>query len=780
MRESILRFRDLNFEGAGLFKHPVHIELEKRGLVAIIGDEGAGKSTIPEVITTTIWGQGSPRVRTEVFTDKSIANAETGYTSTVNFVSGFDAQQRDISITQSYKHPSMKNKYGISINGDDSHCPTTKPEQKKLLQRVVPLSQAEWLGVGYLHQGGIHSLLSGTKSAKRDYLTAVFGLSFWEDLILSAKEQQKMFAGVGSQHLKLASELATLEEEAVAIAAAVAEEPDPEELRQQVDTLTERLQTFAARVARLSALTVAAKEHQAAKDRLAQTWGGEEDPSDARVRITEELKTAKASLKEARAEFESRVQAATHRDSVVVALKTAKKQARLAEEELSRLSSVECPTNEYLDCASALLTTATQLGIVPMEGDTTGLPSTEVLEERVRAVRATYDRLDKLSQKLGADCACPTCGADLHDVEDLLAQSRSELAEAKSGLARRLWEAGATLTAAEVRKYKQHLAALSEADRRSKDLLSALKKQQAVVDALPQTSAQDVEDQRAVVDHMQQEIEAALHQRSLADEAIQLQATLASHEKTMAGVDAASLQADLAKAKEKHAKAQAIHQQAMAAKERVDQATARLQAIAKQRVSLNGKISDIAHMVKMTDVYDKEVIPYLSTLRSVRVRERVSVLENVLPAYVKEMSTSQYEGSSVKLSVSDDLEDIDLVLRPSKYNNEVSPVQASGGQRRRFTLALLGALREVSPRTTNIMFFDEPLADLQSEGKLLFLNRLLPLMLERCPGLESIMVIAHDREVLDSSNTSFNEVWKVTNHGSSGSKVTTGLNLSKV
>jgi DNA repair exonuclease SbcCD ATPase subunit len=218
----------------------------------------------------------------------------------------------------------------------------------------------------------------------------------------------------------------------------------------------------------------------------------------------------------------------------------------------------------------------------------------------------------------------------------------------------------------------------------------------------------------------------------------------------------------------------------MAAKERVDQATARLQAIAKQRVSLNGKISDIAHMVKMTDVYDKEVIPYLSTLRSVRVRERVSVLENVLPAYVKEMSTSQYEGSSVKLSVSDDLEDIDLVLRPSKYNNEVSPVQASGGQRRRFTLALLGALREVSPRTTNIMFFDEPLADLQSEGKLLFLNRLLPLMLERCPGLESIMVIAHDREVLDSSNTSFNEVWKVTNHGSSGSKVTTGLNLSKV
>ena len=784
MRGSILRYKSATFEGAGLFKTPVHVELEKQGIVAIIGDEGAGKSTIPEVITNNIWGQGSPRVRTETLTERTIANLETGYVSTVHFESGFDAQSRDIEITQSYKHPVHKSKYVIAVNGDSKSSPTTKPEQKKLLARIAPLAYDEWLGVGYLHQGGIHSLLSGTKAAKRAYLTAVFGLSFWEDLIIEAKNEAKMFNGFTDQSLELSSQLATLADEESAINAAVALEPDPEEIAVQVASLTEKLQTFAAKVARLSALATTAEQYQAAKTKLANIWPTSEDPADTRLFLSENIKTNKAKVKALHATLEEKV---VQRTAYSTNKKATDKAQKLLQEATAALALLQektkdLPSKEELNACEELLATAAQIGVTPAaapDGKTSDL-TTEEAEEAVRAAKASHDKLLKLRTKLGADCTCPTCGSQLTDVEEMLAAAVKQLAKQRRLASWAFHKHGAVWTTAEVSVSLAGHGALAEAATKEKAARLAWVKAEKESANLTEVTAEEVEAVRQDIASCNETLEADIAKRDNADAALRQKETIASLAKSLADVNIDTLLADKDKAKERQAKTQQVHTQAMDAKRRVDQSTARLASIKSQRMALTDKIAKVAHLASMAEKYEKEVIPYLSALRSARVRERVGVLEAVLPAYLKEMSTSQYEGSSMKLHVSEDLEEIDLIMRPSKFNHEVLSVQASGGQRRRFTLALIGAIREVSPRTTNAMFFDEPLSDLQSEGKLLFLNRLLPLMLERCPGLESVFVIAHDREVLDSSNTAFSDVWKVTNHGNAGSKITTGLSLSKL
>jgi DNA repair exonuclease SbcCD ATPase subunit len=143
------------------------------------------------------------------------------------------------------------------------------------------------------------------------------------------------------------------------------------------------------------------------------------------------------------------------------------------------------------------------------------------------------------------------------------------------------------------------------------------------------------------------------------------------------------------------------------------------------------------------------------------------------------MSASQYAGAEVKLVVSDDLKDVDLTLRVGKNMPWISAVQASGGQRRRFTMAILAALREVSPRKANVMFFDEPFADLEAEGKLLFVNKLIPTLMDRCPDLESLFLIAHDAEVLQAGNDAFDDVWTV-ERDEQGSRLIMGQKLSMI
>lgn len=784
MRSSILRFKKAEFEGAGLFKRPTIVELEKRGRVLICGDEGAGKTTIPEVLTTTVWGQGSPaRVGKEAFTDKTIANEETGYTSSVFFSSGFDAASRDVVITQSHKHPVLKSKYSIDISGDTRKTPTTKPEIKKLLNRVVPITHDEWMGVGYLNQGGMHGLLSGTKAVKQQYLTAVFGLSFWQDLITEAKLEEKNYKGFADSTIALASRYATLGEEEATVLASIANEPDPVEIEEQVRILTERLQEMAARVSRFNAVGETAAAYRDVCTQWETAWSSDVTPAERLVELQGVVKEKRALLKERRQMLEVGVKARARMDSLNNALTKAKKAVVEAKARLEELSQEgELPTEETLNECEALWKRAKVLGVIPKERAESSRPvvSADEAERALHSAESMLDFLRNLRNAADGNCDCPTCGSPLPDIDGKLKSMEAELAGHKKDVAAALWDMGASMTMTEVRDARAKREARADATR----ALTTAKKQRetaktAIDDEGENLNEVEVEVLREEVTALAQEVDALIEERSATEEAASLKDKMSTLAASLKGVNVDTLEADKAKAKVRWEKAKEVHEEAMGAKRRIDQSTARLDSIRKQRADLDAQIQKAAHIVQMVDTYEKEVIPYLTALRSARVHERVGVLESILPAYVKEMSSRQYEGARLELDISDDLDEIDLVITPSRFNPNVTPLQASGGQRRRFTVALLGAFREVSPRTSNIMFFDEPLADLQPDGKHRFLNRLLPLMMERCPGLESIFVIAHDREALDASNAQFDDVWKVTANPT-GSILTTGNLLHRI
>jgi DNA repair exonuclease SbcCD ATPase subunit len=230
---------------------------------------------------------------------------------------------------------------------------------------------------------------------------------------------------------------------------------------------------------------------------------------------------------------------------------------------------------------------------------------------------------------------------------------------------------------------------------------------------------------------------------------------------------------------EQHQRYETKFYEAMEVKQTMDEAETSIRHLKKQRNDLKLKAEEHATIALTIKSYQDELIPYFTALRASKVRSRIGVLENVLPVYVNALATGQYLGAGLKFEVSDDLESVDLMLKPSRFGPWLTALQNSGGQRQRFMLALYAGLYEVSPRKANALFMDEPFSGMEGEGKLRFINHVLPLLQERCPGLESIFVISHDDEVLNAANDSFDSVWTA-DRDERGSAIHIGQRLAAV
>ena len=150
--EALLRLQSIEFENAGSYRASTgSIPLANLGMVLLNGAVGAGKSLISEVATMVLYSKGSPRNKTKTFTESSISNG--GYLGKLTFDSGFGITKRRVGIEQAFKHPRAGSRYAITIDGIRDTT-TGKPEQKKLVKRLAPLSYDEWLGVVYLAQCG--------------------------------------------------------------------------------------------------------------------------------------------------------------------------------------------------------------------------------------------------------------------------------------------------------------------------------------------------------------------------------------------------------------------------------------------------------------------------------------------------------------------------------------------------------------------------------------------------------------------------------------------------
>jgi DNA repair exonuclease SbcCD ATPase subunit len=766
--EALLRLESVSFEGAGSYVTlPEPLRLAKRGRVLIAGNEGAGKSMIPEVVTLVLYGKGSPRVRSTAFTERSLMNPITGYQGTITGEVGIGAASRRVAITQAFKHKTLKSRYIIAVDGKREE-PETKPQQRKRVNQIVPISYDEWLGIAYLYQGGVHDLLAGSPTEKRAYLTGVFGLNFFEDLIITAIERQKHLERKATGAVEATQRLVDVTEELSQAQRALAALPQRAEVDAGLQKLKARIQHAATAVGEVRATRDAIARRATMEASLASVMGKRGWTSipdfkeqlrglyEQKAALQEQTKQA-ARLSASRQTAHDKFQTAQAR---AAQLKNALADARTKAAPYEALVGLEVETRDVVNALSRV-------------------PKDVVVEVGAgeAASREDVDQLHAFTRVLEIETqCCPTCTRPLSDAD------RASFAEQISLLRLRV---GASLareypflpkgTVAEARAWLEEgayavLAVERSASQYQKALLTLADASTALEQTPKPPKITTLESSLAACVETLSSVEAQARDAEMAAKLEHALRAMPTDDAEETGEILASLQTRLADLTSRQQAAASILSQ-------VDSTEATVRALEKQKQQAEVATLAMASAAEQAQRYGDVLVPYFKTLRASKVRGCVSVLEAVLPAYISAMTSAQYTGATAKLEVSEDLQSIDLRLRPSETAQWLSGFQASGGQRRRFTLAIQAALREVSPRQANIMFFDEPFSDLESEGKHLFVNRLLPLMLERCPGLESVFIIAHDKEVLESSNQAFDEAWRVTGP-KGGSTITTGLRLS--
>ncbi len=790
MTDAILRLTSLNFEGAGLYRQPTQkIPLAKQGRVLLSGMEGAGKSMLPEVMTLVLYGKGSPRLRKSGLVESSIVNADTGYRGELSFESGSGASLRKVAITQAFKHPRLKSRYIISVDGQREE-PTTKPEQKKLVKRLAPLSYEEWLGVVYLHQGGVHDLLAGTPTEKREYLTSVFGLDFYDDLLTAAKEEAKALDRKGAGALDLQQTLADVKEEMKKAQESLDDLPPMAEIDEAIEKLSARMLETSSTLGSLRSAKADAERVVAMRQELealklddpAAELSSAQQEKEALVEKRTAIKTKLADAKRLVTAYEAAVTRATN----------AKNRLAKAEGDVKKLKAemADYPSLENCEAAVALCDEVIGLSVSTFVPDATDKGSWRDAAKTAMSLRDQSRKLEKLEAQLKghkhSDANCPTCAQPLQldALKDTIKNLKDEAKKSEDKACR---IASADLIAlvekvpdADFIDAKDTLEAMVAAYasfERAVEALPALKEASKEADeALAETpKPQDTTKLRADLDNVEKAVATADSRIQKAQQAIRLEDQI----EAIGEVNLDEIKDQIEKLEAKQQKTKTKHDEAQVLKREATQAATRIATLTKQQKQVQKQIDDHAETALLLQAYERELLPYFTALRASKVKSCVSVLESVLPVYIGAMAANQYEGAEVKLAVSDDLKDVDLMLRVGRNMPWISAVQASGGQRRRFTLAILAALREVSPRKANIMFFDEPFADLEGEGKLLFVNRLIPTLMDRCPDLESLFLIAHDAEVLQAGNDAFDSVWTV-ERNEQGSRLVMDQKLSMV
>ena len=795
-KKAIMRLKSLRFEGAGTYKADTGlIPLENRGLVLIEGKEGSGKTLLADIPTTILFGKGAPRLRDTALAEKNLVDGLTGYKGNLVFDSGVGARSREVDITQAFKHKKLASRYIIKIDGEADEEPTTKPQARKFVNRLAPISYGEWLGTTYISQGATHDLMAGTPSEKKEYITNVFGLSFCDDLVNEALGTAKELTTKVTGSLGIKQRLLDVDQQLKNMQQEIASLPSSEDVSSVVEQLNKKIQNANQETGRLVTLMDTAEDHAAATKRYKALCKslGVASAADAAT-AAKEAETTLASLNERIADLSAKVKSlkkawAAYDDFVedqrVASKAVEKKQAALTalEGQGEKMKLGLCEKTK------ALLIEAKGKGLRTLQhGKDVSTPWRELVAS-ASAAEAQATKIEKLQAKLGGGHGtvdCPTCSHAV-DIEvlrdtsnDLRKQAKGMWIDASVELTNHLPDGLDSLkTIDEAIDHLDDTIGYYLQVEEAKSGLNAAKQRLAVIDERSPEKPTETQDSSAEkLASLQEKQRGEKTFIADANEVKNVYTEVTTLERSLQDVDLDGLAPAIEKIRANRADWVVEYNDALEEKDRVTSTRATYKALQKQKKELDDKVNEYAQFTLSLKQYEDEIIPYFTAYRAGKVRSCLSVLELVLPVYVSTIAVGQYEGAELRLSTDDAFSKLIVEMKTGTHEPWIQPLQGSGGQRQRLTLASVAALREVSPRTTNVMFWDEPFTNLRPDGKLLVVQRLIPTLRDRCPDLESIFLIAHDPEVLGLSVDTFDEVWAVRRERT-GSSVTTGLTLAE-
>lgn len=751
MKTDFERFR---VENGGCIEE-ADMPLSDQGLVLIRGENedeggsnGAGKSTLFELLSNHVYGK-----TTKGPTDNELLNL----LEPKNFLTHLQHSRDGKTYYSDVYRKLAKRGTGIDIFEGSYLSEESKISKKgisaaqKQLTELSGFTWNEFQGKVYLSQKYTHTMLEGTPSEKKEYLSRHFGLHTLDALIAETTKRLNSIPLPDESHIRglldhVDSELKALGDVAAAQTQLEAEREESNKTQKRILSVRLKLQkqADAARIAEeRSSIEKTCRKHGATLDaeslktKMAharrELSSVEKKLSVLQERVRLEAKLADAgvaastsSYEEVSAEMENAGRLLEKYQSQLPRLE----QRAKYEKQLSNLEPIDSPLDE-----------------VRTELDSRNQKLSD-LEDATRLLQSEIAKLSKL------DDTCPTCLRSIssQEKEALIAERRDKYdrLSAKLSKLRALVEYLTSQVETETKRLsilsemeslpegdadaaREHISVLKNKRRELSELASSLVKLTSLQDRLrelpvfPETD----EDLLPVRDQYSSSVEelAGCYDWVLRNGEVEYDPYEYQRSKELL----ASLEGRL----------QSINDEML----RLHDVVSRNELLGRQKADYESLLNKSSREKTRHRALHYVTIT-LKELKKLGLRESTELLTQVLPVYLKQL----YPSGDITLGVSDSGDGINLIFQ--KGGQSIGLKSISGGQAKRVGLAIIFAFAKMGQRTTNLLIADEPFTHLDKKGRQACYDLLRDL------DIGTILVTAHDQD-LTSSRKMYDQIWTI-------------------
>jgi len=758
------------------------IQLADQGLVLICGENrdasrnqgssnGAGKSSIFELLTHVFYHQTSKGIKLE-----AVVNAMVN--EDCEIAVDFSVGSKKCRIEQFQASRKHGNKTFIKED-NKSVTPHTRTDAKKYIPDLLGLSLEEFLGVIYLSQGSIHTLIEGTGGLRMDYIGRLFQLYRYDRLV----EELKNIRDTMSPRINVL-EVAAIK--ARHINDRLANIPKTTHLAEQIDLIEKGIQQAASQkhdwsrhVIDLRMLIEQLKERE-----CIESQGASADAAEQLIRKEQRKATLDSSI----AAMEQMRTQTVERKSLVAKLgdlndidlteiTSELAASRAIKEELPRKIT---KANERARLEQAVRSAIVEASFDACDSTTlTNLEQTvEKLTKELAGSRTDLKRDKETLQNLSAidSTTCPTClqsvspeylGPQRTHYQDHVSQLEKDVAIAKSNLDQLKQDLG---IARQVNSWQNQMLGLpaesplelqqqfSSLERRIKELSeqSSVAKDihliKSRLEVLPNEEVSTIDEDLTLLRKKITILQDAIHR---------LNAEKSRHDllQRLPAGSISSCNDDLQRVESLLREIESLLHEAA-------QISAAQKSSLEERTRLEDELTpletDLSELKSLQHKHYlcQELIRAIGVLKQKRTRGILSAIQSILPAYTQMM----FSEPGLSFMLADDLEEnsIDiLVKRYTKVKGKLIPhtfpiKRLSGGEKKRLGVALLFTLQRVlSPgKQSNILVLDEADTGLDTLGREAFIQAVRSLT-----GYSSVFVITQTPEMAEDHY--FDQTWTI-------------------
>lgn len=731
-----MNFHKITLRNIRVFQE-IEFNLKDRGLVGITGINGVGKTTIFNALRALFFGGMNDGSKW----DSLVRNNRDAQIY-------LEAEKNDKKYI--FDLSRIKNKWVLTVleNGVDI-TRHSQVDAKKQPSEILGLTKEEWDATVHLSQRGSHILVSGKPSERKAYISEFFGLDSKYDEVLAAAEKE----------LKTTQEKISAIEQFGPARQALQEElnlvviPEVEEDRKTHKALEDQIGVVNTQIEELKKELNAVGVYES-YFHIAYPQGYESVDADQCyeffLKEQSELHNRKANYDQA-VKFNSNVLTNNQRvDDITAKLDKMSLIAHRYPQGYTAVNAEIMELRTKQKVASSRIPILQKIQAIKL--DNMDLVDIKSLEEQQRAL---HGELAVLTQKYNAvhSGQCPTCGSafahnhlmdmytELNDKTQMVTDVTNKLSEAHFH----------NKAVTDLRNLEAQLAAIPEFTANEGLHLDALTSD---VNAL-----KEYEELSRAVGSMQKmelmevippptEVEIATNANNIAFYKAMKDAR-SKCPNYIPKMDRATLTAKMGEYSLRITELTEAKNKVAANLVMADELKARHARISQQIADINTKFSELPEL-REAELFWKEMVKAYGPkgIRVAQLEKVMNLVLTVLPVYTSRM----FKDRAFEFEVVCDAGNIEILAsrtdKNGTYKYDISSL--SGGESKKMALCLVLAVAKarLSHKKVNIVILDEVDSQIDSYGRYLFINEILPMIREE---FESVFVISHSEEIKQAS-----------------------------